>query len=637
MRKKRILYQSDFSLAKTGFGRCSKALLTYLHNTGKYEIYHYCCGVQHTRDSNLRKTPWRSAGTLPDIESELQALNKDPNLARRVAYGSHLIDKVIEEFKPDVYFAVQDIWGIDFALEKPWFDKISSVFWTTLDSRPILPSAIAAAPKTKNYWIWSNFATKEFHKLGHNHVKTVHGPVDTKFFHKLPDSARKQMREKFNIDPNTFIIGFVFRNQLRKSIPNLIEGYANWKYKYKPKRPTALLLHTHFGEGWEIVKLAKEYKVPLKEILTTYICKACKNYQISPFTKVERNCDYCGSEKSQITTNVGAGVTELQLNDVYNMMDVYCHPFTSGGQEYPIQEAKLCQLITLVTNYSCGEEMCENGAGSLPLEWSEYREHGTQFIKASTDPKSIASQLNKVFKMKPENKQKMELQAREWAWKNYSAEVVGEKIEKFIDSCDYADYDKITLKAEKKDPFYKMPQIEDQPEWIIHLYKNILKVKVDENDDGFKYWTQEIGKGMPREDVEKHFRKIAMQEDDDALKRFESLLDNDDEGRRILYVMPEGINDVFLSTSLFESIKEQYPECNLYVSTTPECAPVLDGNPHVHKVIGFDPQLENLTWLEGVGDHKGYFKIAFLPHLGTKKSVDYLHNGEDKIAFDIKD
>ena len=88
-------------------------------------------------------------------------------------------------------------------------------------------------------------------------------------------------------------------------------------------------------------------------------------------------------------------------------MDVYCHPFTSGGQEIPIQEAKLTELITLVTNYSCGEDTSTLESGSFPLDWSEYREHGTQFIKASTSPFSIAKQLSKVFKMKPQKKSDM--------------------------------------------------------------------------------------------------------------------------------------------------------------------------------------------------------------------------------------
>ena len=107
---------------------------------------------------------------------------------------------------------------------------------------------------------------------------------------------------------------------------------------------------------------------------------------------------------SQETSNVKHGVTESQLNLIYNLMDVYCHPFTSGGQEIPIQEAKLTELITLNTNYSCGEDSCTEESGGFPLDWAEYREPGTQFIKASTLPESICAQIEKVFNMSPEQR-----------------------------------------------------------------------------------------------------------------------------------------------------------------------------------------------------------------------------------------
>ena len=38
------------------------------------------------------------------------------------------------------------------------------------------------------------------------------------------------------------------------------------------------------------------------------------------------------------TSNIQHGVNEYQLNHIYNLMDVYCHPFTSGGMEIPIFE-----------------------------------------------------------------------------------------------------------------------------------------------------------------------------------------------------------------------------------------------------------------------------------------------------------
>ena len=630
--RKKILFQSDFALSKTGFGRNSKAILKYLYNTNKYDIVHYCCGIQKG-NNQLERTPWKSCGSLPNTQQEVDKLNKDPHLARMASYGAYLLDEIIKEEKPDAYIAVQDIWGVDFAIDKPWFNKINSVIWTTLDSLPILDSAVKCAPKVKNYWIWSDFATQALHKLGHKHVKTVHGALDTSKFYRLSEDKRIELRNKFNIDKNKFIVGFVFRNQLRKSVPNLLEGYAIWKKENNIKN-SGLLLHTHFGEGWNIIKLAKEYNIDPKEIYTTYVCKSCGGYEIKNFTGQDLNCPICGAEKSQITTNVGLGITEEELNEVYNLMDVYCHPFTSGGQEIPIQEAKLTELITLVTNYSCGEEMCQDEAGSFALEWAEYREHGTEFIKASTYPKSIAENLNKVYSMSKEEKNILGKKARQWTIDNYSVETIGKIIEDFIDACPQIDKD-ISFKIEEKDPYHNVPEIKDDSEWVKYLYHNILNAKtVDENDDGHKYWMQEIKKGTKRIDIENYFRQVAIQDNNKNKSiSFEDLLDKDDKGKRILYVMPESIGDVFLSTSLFKSIKEQYPQYNLYVATKSEYFEVLEGNPYIYKTIQYISQMDSLPWLEGISNHEGHFEIAFLPYSQTQRFLTYLHNGKTKIAY----
>ena len=635
-RKKKVLIQTDFSLAKTGFGRNARALLKYLYSTNKYDLVHYSCGMTYDHPE-FKKTPWKSVGSLPNNQQELDQLNRDPNLARMASYGAHLVDKVVNDEKPDVYLAVQDIWGVDFAIEKSWFNKISSVIWTTLDSLPILQSAITNAPKIKNYWIWSNFATKAMHKLGYSHVKTLHGCLEDKDFYRLSDFERNQLRKKNNIPQDAFIIGFVFRNQLRKSVPNLLQGYALWKKQNPEIKNTYLLLHTHWGEGWNIHKLAQEIGVNPQEILTTYVCKNCGEYEVKTFTGQDLNCKYCGAEKSQITTNVGLGITETQLNEIYNFMDVYCHPFTSGGQEIPIQEAKLTELITLVTNYSCGEEMCEIEANSLPLEWNEYREHGTEFIKASTYPESIAKQLNIVYKMQPHKRLEMGKKAREWTITNFGVKNIGKTLEEFIDSQPFVDWSKVNENPEdKKDPYVQVPEIIDDADWLIFMYHNILKMKnIDRNDSGHQYWMSELSKGAKRQDIENYFRNVALKENEKNKQvKFEDLLDASDKGR-VIYVIPESAGDVFLSTALFKSIKDRYPEFSLYVATKPQYKDILDGNPYVHRWLEYNPIMDNLIWLEGNNQHNGYFDIAYLPYTCTQRNLNYLHNGLDKLDFSL--
>jgi glycosyltransferase involved in cell wall biosynthesis len=632
MKKKKVVFQTDFSLAKTGFGRNARILLEYLHNTGKYDLVHYVVGLNYS-SPELQRTPWKSIGCLPDDKQEMQELHRDPNVAREAGYGGHYLDRVIKDEKPDVYIASQDIWGVDFAVGRKWYQKITSVIWTTLDSLPILPSAIEKADKIKNYWIWSNFAVEALHKLGHTHVKKVSGVVNEKDFYRLDDKKRLQLREKFDIPKDTFVVGFVFRNQLRKSVPNLLDGYKKFKEK-NPETKTRLLLHTHFSEGWEIPRLVKEYGLDEKEIITTYVCRNCLNYEVKPHEGQDIDCPACSTKNSQVTTSPQNGVEEKALNEIYNLMDVYCHPFTSGGQEIPIQEAKLGELITLVTSYSCGEDMCVPEANSFALDWSEYREHGTQFIKASTSPSSICKQLNKVYEMTPDERRLMGSKAREWIVENYSINSVGPSFEEFIDSSPFTEYD-FKIEEEQQNPLYEIPDIKDDSEWLVNMYHNILLMKdVDENDGGHKYWMEELKKGAPRRDIENYFRQVAQKDNQKKEKiPFEDTLDKDDEGKRILYVMPQSIGDVFLSTSLFRSIKEQYPDYNLYVATQPQFKEVLDGLSYVHKVINYIPQMDNLLWLEGKGDHKGFFEVAYLPHIGTQRVLNYLHNGKDKIAY----
>ena len=80
-----------------------------------------------------------------------------------------------------------------------------------------------------------------------------------------------------------FLIGFVFRNQLRKSAPNLLDGY-DYFCKQSGASNAYLLLHTYWKEGWDIPRLIKEKNIDPSRILTTYLCQKCQNYEIKPYS-----------------------------------------------------------------------------------------------------------------------------------------------------------------------------------------------------------------------------------------------------------------------------------------------------------------------------------------------------------------
>jgi len=273
------------------------------------------------------------------------------------------------------------------------------------------------------------------------------------------------------------------------------------------------------------------------------------------------------------------------------------------------------------------------------LDWSEYREHGTEFRKASTFPSSIAEKLDYVLKLDPKEKFDLSETGRKWALDNFSLTSVGKQVEDFLDSCEFTKFDFSKEFEEKKnlDRDAVVPNIEDNSEWLVYMYKHILGMEVDGNDEGHKYWMQQLSNGQQKENIENYFRKVASEgESKDKELKLSEILGDEDEGKRIIYVMPDSEVDVFLSTALFKSLNELYPDCNLYVATKKENQPVLDMNPHVHAVIDYMNEMDDALWLEGRKDYKGFFEISFLPYVNTQRISNYSRNGKDKIAFDIK-
>lgn len=622
MNKKTILIHSNFCKAFTGFGKHKKNILRYLFKTGKYNIIELANG-RHWQDSEMDRMPWTCVGSLPDPQTFLQL--KDPNQQRAAGYGAMMIDKAIAEFKPDVYIGIEDIWAFDGFYEKSWWNKINTMIWTTLDSLPILQSAVDAAPKIKNYYVWASFAEQAMKKMGYNHVKTLRGSIDVNQFFRLDDNNRESLRKRFGLS-DEFIIGFVFRNQLRKSVPNLLDGFKI----FKDAVPNAkLLLHTHWSEGWDIPRLLEEKGIDKNDILTTYFCSKCKQYEIKPFSGQELKCRYCGSEKSANTTNINQGVDEKQLNEIYNIMDVYCHPFTSGGQEIPIQEAKLTELITLVTDYSCGTDYCNEDSGAFPLEWAEYREPGTQFIKASTNPVSIFEQLMKVYKMPSIERAALGLKARQFVVDTCSVEVIGKQLEQIIDSMPTVDFD-FQMEPRKFNSFYEPVMTLNNIDFIIDLHKNMLGEIIDKNHTTVKHWVKEMDKGVTKKQLFEHIKNVCNKQNLIKPIEFEDILDKDDKGKRIAIVAPESATDILLINALIKNLKKQYPQHNIYIITNPKYFEFIEDNIFVHKCIAYSDSIDNPFILEGIGEHEGYFDIAFFPSVTTQKTVTYLHNGKDK-------
>lgn len=629
MSKLKVFFHTDFSCAKTGFGTNARRILSYLYKTNKYDIVHYCCSMRNG-NLNLIKTPWKSIGCLPHDEFEYQQMinHEGSPIAKQANYGHFLLEDALKEHKPDVYIGQQDFWAFD-GYTKNWWNKIPCVIHTTIDSLPILDIAKKNANKIKNLWVWSEFAEKEFHKLGFNHIKTVHGAIDKDEFYRLTDKQKFNLRNIFNIDQDTFVIGFVFRNQLRKSIPHLLEAFK--KFKEITNAKAKLALHTCFTDNadttWDIPKLINDIGVDNNDILVTHVCNECFRYWLKPFEGEQAPCPICGIKNSMNTSSVHLGVKTDELNEIYNIMDVYCHPFTSGGQEIPIQEAKLAGLPTLVTNYACGEDMCVPEAYSISLDWEKDWEPNTNFIKARTKISSIVDKLIKVYKMSKDQRNFIGNSARQWVIDNYSTEVIGRQFEKFLDNQSKTEYN-FDMTKELKNPEAEIIPIKDNRKWLKEMYMNILKMDVSDKDEGLEYWLSSLANGASRESVENYFRKEAYKdnlkiENENNSTSLRDIIGFEND-KKLLYVIPESIGDIFIASSLFENLRNKYNEYKIIVATNEKYFSILKGNPYIDKVIPYFSIMDNEIIMTGSGKQKGFVDVYIFGTAPMQRFLNYV-------------
>ena len=93
-------------------------------------------------------------------------------------------------------------------------------------------------------------------------------------------------------------------------------------------------------------------------------------------------------------------------------------------------------------------------------------------------------------------------------------------------------------------------------------------------------------------------------------------------------ILPKEINKIMKKIG-----GKKYDDDNYF--TKKEFYDYIEDHPAVHKVLPYANEIDNLHFLEGHGNHKGFFDIAFLPHYATQRFLNYHHNGIDKTQFEL--
>ena len=189
-----------------------------------------------------------------------------------------------------------------------------------------------------------------------------------------------------------------------------------------------------------------------------------------------------------------------------------------------------------------------------------------------------------------------------------------------------ANWESFSWELEPKNPAYNPPQGLSPQDFVLDIFKNILHEKVDKNTSHVKQWTEHLTKSKDYVGVLNHFKNLAAQHNAQLGNKpidLSDLLDKDDEKRRIALIMPESAGDLILVNSLLNKFKGLYPEFNLYFFTKPEFFELIEHHSAIHKVLPYSPAIDDMFFLTGRWNHKGYFQMAFMPHYLTQRTMSY--------------
>lgn len=348
---KKILWLSNLSLANTGFGKATKEILIRLYKTGKYEICELAAGVSDL-DPNVNRVPWRVIGVLPRNEAEVHRFNSaDEALKRAFQYGLFRFDEAIFDFKPDIVVCLEDIWAWS-----GWLTQTKA--WNKIKDRCIAAHPFDAEPLSevfavflkdfKNIVTYTEWSKGIGIKAGLPQTQVIPLGVNTDIFKPLDN--RKLLRFQHGIKEEDYLVLMVARNQIRKKFDALFESLL-YIQKSDPKLYDCIriLPFTHWADqaGFSFPQFFKSRNIPTDKILVPYFCDICKKYHISvEYTGEKRNCPFCQSKECCHTPSVINGLTDIQLNEIYNIADLFVLPTSNEGFGCPI-----CALPnTLVTN-----------------------------------------------------------------------------------------------------------------------------------------------------------------------------------------------------------------------------------------------------------------------------------------------
>ena len=449
----KILLCSEFTYLPTGFARYYKQLASALTKEGHevIELASYGQNGNWQHEKYKQKTPWKIYLVEPnpkDSES-IEKYNKHSNAVN----GGWMYEEVLIKEMPDVVIGLRDYTYDNFIIDSPLSKYTTVILSTTVDSYPQPEVWISGLSKADHLTFYNSWSEKQYlmQCKGDNVCGHISPAADDNF--KKLDKTK--CRESLGLPTDIKIVGTVMRNNPRKRFPELFEAISQTEDIY-------LYCHTTYPDGgWNIPAMIYQYNLQNK-VFFTYQCQQCGAIESRLWSSCSNHCNKCKGHL--IIPTPKKGISDNELNCIYNSFDLCLQWSNSEGFGIPPIEAAKAEVPTIACNYSAQTDVIDNISGILidPMQYSRNEKSNT--IYAIPDNKKLVDVLNNY------NWEEKKIPVDFYNWEN--------TIKKWIELIDNLD---ISLDKWQNLPTYHQPiaysKIENLPndQFIIACIKHVLQ------------------------------------------------------------------------------------------------------------------------------------------------------------------
>lgn len=486
MRKKRILFCSEWSELSSGYGVYYKKIISYLNATGKYEVLEMA-NYAEEGDLHILNSPWEIVPVMPHPEDEQgNAIYQSNPLGQ---FGLFKFEDTCARFKPDIVISIFDYWYSSFILKSPYKNFFKMIWMPTVDSNPQKTSWLDTYAICDQICTYSYYGKRVLEEESHGQIKDIEvcSPgIDDDY---IPSDTKENIRNKFGIPQDINIVMMVCRNQMRKLICDFVESASIFKKKYEKDDPdlvknTFFYIHTSNPDsGWEIESVIGASEAS-KNILMTYKCSGCGKVNISNYKGIVFECDGCGEKKMQ-SVSVSNGIDRQDLADIMSIADIGALMSIGEGFGMPIIEFKKVGVPVMMPPWSAMEEQCtpiagceDRSLGGIPIKIERmFTESATMQHRALFDREDFADNIFYYLTKDDNYKQIISTCAKQCADNIFTWENTSKKWEEIIDGMDVSD--NLDWEAAPSMFYQKKLCKEDIPEELHHEIEKLVDWCID--------------------------------------------------------------------------------------------------------------------------------------------------------------